>query len=173
MTETNEQYTDIDEKFNDEVNSAAVNEGIKAALPPQGTYQSHPDEYPLNAYLGEFDEKDADGAVTGKRRTITFTGLFTGKFDGEELTTRFRFAISPDRRKKRDYESGEMTEKDDLKTRLYDQAVKTYEKAAGEMPKRNTDLVEWLKSNPFKVRTFNTSDGESMVLSISPAGRGR
>lgn len=173
MTEDNGEYqVDMDEKFNDEVNTAAVNEGIKAALAPQGTYQTQ-EEYPLNAFLGESNEKDADGAITGQRRTITLTGLFAGKFDGEMVTTRLRFVLSPDRRKKRDFVTREMTDKDDLRTRLYDQAVKTYEKTVGEMPKKNTDLVEWLKSNPFKVRTFNTSDGESMVINISPAGRGR
>lgn len=171
MSERDEQTVDIDEKFNDEVNATAVNEGIKSALPPQGTYQTNPEEYPLNAFLGESDEKDESGSVISKRRTITFTGLVSGVFQGETVTNRIRFTISPDRRKKRDFETRELTEKDDIRTRLYDQAVKTYEKSVGEMPKRNNDLVEWLKSNPFNVRTFNTADGESMVITISPRGR--
>ena len=173
MTEYNENdQVDIDAKFNDEVNAEQVDQIIKDGLPPQGTYQTDPTEYPLNAFLNVNLEKHGE-TIVGERRVITFTGLASGRFDGETITNRLRFRISPDARKKRDFETKELTEKDDLMTRLYAQAVKAYETTVGEKPKRNPDLIEWVKNAPIRVRTFNTDGGESMVIAISPVGRAR
>ena len=163
---------DLDTLFSDEVNAAQVDQIIKDGLPPQGSYQTNPDEYEVNSFINMQDEKNAEGAVTGQRRVITFVGIATGRFDGDEVNARMRFRISPDARKKRDWETKELTEKDDLMTRLYAQAVKAYESTTGAKPKRNTDLIDWLKTSSIKVRTFNTDSGESLVIGITPVGRG-
>ena len=172
--ETADNVVDMDELFQREINEAEVNEINKRAAAPQGTYTTVPDEYPLNVFVNEIDEK-VNGEPTGTKRLIlTVTGMAQGVFKGETVNLRLRFGISPDQRAKRNFDTGEEIEgKDDLKTRLYAQAVTTYKASVGDAPKKLGDLVEFLKSSPYKVRTFNTTEGDSMVIAISPARRRR
>lgn len=175
MTEdyTEPQEVTIDSLFNNEVDTQATEDINRRAATPAGTYTTNPEEYPLNVFANLNEEKDADGAVVGKRTVATITGLAFATIKGEDVTLRLRVRISPDARKKRDFETKELTEKDDLMTRLWAQAVTTYKASVGEYPKRGTDLLEWVKSNPFKVRTFVTQEGENMAIAISPVGRRR
>jgi hypothetical protein len=174
--ETNEQVEtpDIESMFQDEViNAEQINQTIRDSGAPAGTYQSDPDEYPLNAYPKERELKDVEGAVIGKRRSIDIVGLFTMK----DTKTRIRFTISPDYGKRKVYENeswtGEYLDKPDSQSKLYAQAVKAYEATVKEMPKSVPALVEFLIATPFRVRTMVGRDGEPVVLAISPAGRGR
>ena len=179
MTEDNEQLPpDMESLFQDEViNAEQVNQTIRDSGAPAGTYQSQPEEYPLNAYPKVRELKDVEGAVIGTRRSIDVVGLFVGRFEGEDVKTRIRFTISPDAGKRKVYEgdqwTGEFMEKPDSQSKLYAMAVKTYEATVKEMPKTVPALVEWMKESTFKVRTMVGRDGEPVVLAISPAGRGR
>ena len=173
--ETNEQpEVTMDSLFTDEViNAEQVNQTIRDSGAPAGTYQSDPDEYPLNAYPKERELKDVEGAVIGKRRSIDIVGLFSMK----DTKTRIRFTISPDYGKRKVYEgdqwTGEYLDKPDSQSKLYAQSVKAYEATVKEMPKSIPALVEFLTSTPFRVRTMVGRDGEPVVLAVSPAGRGR
>lgn len=175
MTNEDEQNApDLESLFQDEViNAEQVNQIIRDSGAPAGTYQSDPDEYPLNAYPKEREEKDLDGNVIGKRRSIDIVGLFTMK----DTTTRIRFTISPDYRQKKVYVNdewtGEYLEKPDSQSKLYAMAVKAYETTVKEMPKGVMQLVEWLTSNQFRVRTMIGRDGDPVVLNVTAAGRGR
>ena len=165
---------DIDTMFADEViNADQINQTIRDSGAPAGTYQSDPDEYPLNAYPKERELKDVEGAVIGERRSIDIVGLFTMK----DTKTRIRFTISPDYGKRKVYQgdewTGEYLDKPDSQSKLYAQAVKAYEATVKEMPKGVPQLVEFLVSTPIRVRTMVGRDGEPVVLAISPAGRGR
>ena len=165
---------DMETLFQDEViNAEQVNQTIKDSGAPAGTYQSDPDEYPLNAYPKERELKDVEGQVIGKRRSIDIVGLFSMK----DTKTRIRFTISPDYAKKKIYVNNEWTgeylDKPDHQSKLYAQAVKTYEATVKEMPKSIPALVEFLTGTPIRVRTMQGDDGELVALSVSPAGRGR
>ena len=179
MTEDNEQLPpDMETLFQDEViNAEQVNQTIRDSGAPAGTYQSQPEEYPLNAYPKVRELKDVEGAVIGTRRSIDVVGLFVGRFEGEDVKTRIRFTISPDAGKRKVYEgdqwTGDYLDKPDSQSKLYAQAVKAYESSVKEMPKNVIALVEWMKESTFKVRTMVGRDGEPVVLAISPAGRGR
>ncbi len=169
---------DMESLFQDEViNAEQVNQTIRDSGAPAGTYQSDPDEYPLNAYPKERELKDVEGAVIGKRRSIDIVGLFTGRFDGADVRTRIRFTISPDYGKRKVYEGdqwiGEYLDKPDSQSKLYAQAVKAYEATVKELPKGVIQLIEWLRENPFRVRTMQGSNGDPVVLAISPVRRGR
>lgn len=157
---------DMDTLFNREVNEAEVNEVNRRSATPAGTYITNPDEYPINVFANTFNETDG-----GTRTVLTFAGLAQATIKGEDVTLRFRFRISPDARKKLDFETKEPTEKDDLPTRLYAQAVTAYRAQQKEAPKNVGQLVEWLKSSPIRVRTFVTQEGEPMVIAISAARR--
>ena len=175
MTEDNEQpVVDLESLFQDEViNAEQVNQTIRDSGAPAGTYQSNPEEYPLQAYPKERELKDVEGQVVGKRRSIDIVGLFTMK----DTKTRIRFTISPDYGKRKVYVdeswTGEYLDKPDSQSKLYAMAVKTYEATRNEMPKTVPALVEFLTETPFRVRTMQGRDGEPVVLAISPAGRGR
>ena len=179
MTEDNEQLPpDMETLFQDEViNAEQVNQTIRDSGAPAGTYQSQPEEYPLNAYPKVRELKDVEGALIGTRRSIDVVGLFVGRFEGEDVKTRIRFTISPDAGKRKVYEgdqwTGDYLDKPDSQSKLYAQAVKAYESSVKEMPKNVIALVEWMKESTFKVRTMVGRDGEPVVLAISPAGRGR
>ena len=179
MTEDNEQLPpDMETLFQDEViNAEQVNQTIRDSGAPAGTYQSQPEEYPLNAYPKVRELKDVEGAVIGSRRSIDVVGLFVGRFEGEDVKTRIRFTISPDAGKRKVYEgdqwTGDYLDKPDSQSKLYAQAVKAYESSVKEMPKNVIALVEWMKESAFRVRTMVGRDGEPVVLAISPAGRGR
>lgn len=177
MSEREEQTVDLESLFRDEVvNSEAVDKAIRESGAPAGTYTTNPDEYPLNVFVEEREEKDADGAVTGKRRQITLTGLVFATIAGRDEKARVRIRISPDVRQAKVYEgdqwTGEYLNKPDSQTKLYAQAVKVYQATVKETPKTVVALVEWLKENPFRVRTMVGRDGEPVVLAISPL-RGR
>ena len=179
MTEDNEQpVVDMESLFQDEVvNAEQVNQTIRDSGAPAGTYQSQPEEYPLQAYPKVRELKDVEGAVTGQRKSIDFAGLFVGRFEGKDVTTRIRFTISPEYSKRKVYEAdqwtGEFMDKPDSQSKLYAQAVKAYESSVKELPKNVLQLVEWMKESPFRVRTMVGRDGDPVVLAISPAGRGR
>ena len=169
-----QQTPDLESMFQDEViNAEQVNQTIKDSGAPAGTYQSDPDEYPLRAFPMEREEKDLEGQVTGKRRSINITGLFRMK----ETTTRIRFTISPDYRQKKVYEgdqwTGEHLEKPDSQSKLYAQAVKVYEATRKELPKSIPALVEFLIESPIAVRTMVGRDGEPVVLNVLAPRRGR
>ena len=174
IDETPTETPDLESLFQDEVtNAEQVNQTIKDSGAPAGTYQSNPNEYPINAYPQQRDEKNVEGAVIGQRKSINLVGLFTMK----DVTTRIRFTISPEYRQKKVYDgdswTGEYAEKPDSQSKLYAQAIKAYEASVHEMPKGVIALVEWMKVNPFRVRTMQGRDGDLVVLAISPAGRGR
>ena len=168
----------MDSLFENEViNAEQVNQTIRDSGAPAGTYQSQPEEYPLQAYPKIRELKDVEGQVTGSRKSIDFAGLFVGRFEGKDVTTRIRFTISPEYGKRKVYENeqwtGEFMEKPDSQSKLYAQAVKAYESSVKELPKNVLALVEWMKESSFRVRTMVGRDGEPVVLAISPAGRGR
>ena len=165
----------MDDLFNQEVDSAQVEETIRRSLPPVGTYTTNPDESPINVFVAKVAEKDATGRVTGSRRLATVTGMGTNLRGGEEFKARLRFKMSPDLRKAREYVDGEATgnllDKDDLASRLWAQAVQAYHKTNGSYPQKENELLEWLKSAPFKARIFHTRDGEIMVVAITAANQ--
>ena len=171
--ETNEQpVVDMESLFQDEViNAEQVNQTIKDSGAPAGTYQSDPDEYPLNAYPKERELKDVEGAVIGKRRSIDIVGLFSMK----DTKTRIRFTISPDYAKKKVYVNdewtGEFLDKPDSQSVLYAQSVKVYESVVKELPKSIPALVEFLVGTPIRVRTMQGRNGDLVVLNVTPAGR--
>ena len=176
--EQEQPVVDLESLFQDEViNAEQVNQTIRDSGAPAGTYTSQPEEYPINAYPKVRELKDVEGQVIGSRKSIDFAGLFVGRFDGKDVTTRIRFTISPEYGKRKGYEgdqwTGEYLDKPDSQSKLYAQAVKTYEATVKEMPKGVLQLVEFLTSTPFRVRTMVGRDGDPVVLAISPAGRGR
>ena len=180
MTDERDEQSEVtmDSLFENEViNADQVNQTIRDSGAPAGTYQSNPEEYPLQAYPKVRELKDVEGQVIGSRKSIDIVGLFMGRFDGKEERARVRFTISSQPAKKKVYVNdawtGEYLDKPDSQSKLYAQAVKAYESSAKEMPKNVLALVEWLRENPFRVRTMIGRDGDPVVLAISPAGRGR
>ena len=176
--EREEPVVDMESLFQDEVvNADQVNQTIRDSGAPAGTYTSQPEEYPLQAYPKVRELKDVEGQVIGSRKSIDFAGLFVGRFEGKDVTTRIRFTISPEYGKRKVYEgdqwTGEFMDKPDNQSKLYAQAVKAYESSVKELPKNVLALVEWMKESSFRVRTMVGRDGEPVVLAISPAGRGR
>ena len=179
MTEYNEnepQEVTLDSLFADEqVNGEQVNQAIRDSGAPAGTYTSNPDEFPLQVYPEYRDEKDVEGQVTGKRKGVTFRGLFSGTFAGKVERARIRFSISPDYRQKKVYVddqwTGEYLEKPDNQSKLYAQAVKVHEAKVRELPKTFLALVEWMQQNPISVRTMIGRDGEPVVLNVVAARR--
>ena len=162
---------------NEVINADQVNQTIRDSGAPAGTYQSNPEEYPLQAYPKVRELKDVEGQVIGSRKSIDIVGLFTGRFDGKEERARVRFTISPEYHNRKVYEgdqwTGEYLDKPDSQSKLYAQSVKAYETTVKEMPKSIPALVEFLTSTPFRVRTMVGRDGEPVVLAVSPVGRGR
>jgi len=178
MSEREEgQTVDLEMLFRDEVvNSEAVDKAIRESGSPAGTYTTNPEEYPLNVFVEEREEKDADGKVTGKRRQITLTGLVFATIAGRDEKARVRIRISPDVRQAKEYDADTWTggylNKPDSQTKLFAMAAKVYEATVKDKPKSVVALVEFLKENPFRVRTMVGRDGEPVVLAISPT-RGR
>ena len=176
--ERDESTVDMESLFQNEViNAEQVNQTIRDSGAPAGTYQTNPEEYPLQVYPKVRELKDMEGQVTGSRKSIDIVGLFTGRFDGKEERARVRFTISPEYHRRKVYEgdqwTGEFMDKPDSQSKLYAQAVKAYEAGAKELPKNVLQLVEWMTQNPFRVRTMVGRDGDPVVLAISPTGRRR
>jgi hypothetical protein len=170
------QPVDLESLFQDEVvNSEQVNQTIRDSGAPAGTYTSDPEAYPLSVFPEVREEKGVNGDVTGQRKCATIMGLFTGTFEGKEVRTRIRIRLSPDYRRAKVYEgdqwTGEFQNRPDSQSKLYAQAVKVYEAKVKETPKNVLQVIEFLRENPFRVRTMVGRDGEPVVLAISPAGR--
>jgi hypothetical protein len=170
------QPVDLESLFQDEVvNSEQVNQTIKDSSAPAGTYQSDPEVYPLSVFPEVQEEKDVNGNVIGQRKCVTIMGLFTGTFEGKEVCTRIRFRLSPDYRQAKIYVddqwTGEFRDKPDSQSKLYAQSVKVYEAKMKEIPKTVLEVIEFLRENPFRVRTMQGRGGEPVVLAISPVRR--
>lgn len=159
---------------------------LKNELPPQGTYTTRPEDYPVNVSVHKFEEKVDKGRNPG-RTLIRFSGFAFGTFQGKEERLKYEFQVSPNKQKKREYapndegkqewtgnyldgEDGRV-DQDDMPTRLYAQANALYKTANGEYPKKVTDLVGFLTTTPFRLRTFNTPDGKVIVTQL-PGRRG-
>ena len=171
--ETNEQPVDIDTLFNQEVNAAEADAAISSLLPPKGNYQTNPDEFPLQAYANSFEEKDGSGV----RRMITLIGQVFATIEGVEYKTRLRLKLSPDARKAQEYvddqPTGELSDKDDAATKRWNEALKLYKDKCKELPKKESNVIEFLQSNPFRVYGYHGRDGEMGFSQITAPKRGR
>ena len=164
----------IDTLFNNEVDAAKADEAIQSLLPPKGNYQTNPDEFPLSAFANEFEEKDGSGT---KRRMITLVGQTFANIEGTEYKTRLRLRLSPDARKAQEYvddqPTGELSDKDDAATKRWNEALKLYKEKRKELPKRESDVVEFLQTTPFRVYGYHTNGGEMGFSQITATKRGR
>lgn len=142
---------DIDSVLGGEVNVEDTAATLKAGLPPAGTYQSDPEQYPLSAFV----DKDKAG-----RRVITLQGIAV--FKGGESKARIRVKLSPDTREGKVYvdgqDTGESTGKPDSKSLRWAEAVRAYQQTFKENPKREANVVEYLKTSPIKFRMFQGSE---------------
>lgn len=174
MTEDyQDNVVDIDSMFNKEVDASQAEEAIQSLLPPKGNYQTNPDDYPLNAFANEFEEKDG----SGKRRMVTLTGFAFATIEGTEYKTRLRLRLSPDARKAAEYvddePTGELTDKDDAATKRWNEALKLYKDKVKSLPKNELELIEFLKATPFRVYGYHGRNGEMGFSQITAPKRGR
>jgi hypothetical protein len=175
----------LDDLFKQDVDLAVADEINRASLSPSGTYQSDPGEAPLNAFPSKVKLKDADGNETGQERlVITLTGRAVATIKGKVEKAGLRVRMSPDRMKKVDFESGEVTDKDDLQSRLWAQAIGAFKAQFGEAPKSMGAVVQYLTEYPVRFRVIQIGvptksnpepNGEpgNLVMSISPVRKQR
>lgn len=153
----------LDDLHDREVDVAGARAVQQRALPPSATYETDPDENgPMNVAVAIVPEKRG-GALTGTSRTvITLSGRATAfrvrGEDGEvsDVPTGIRFKMSPDVRRKVDWETQEETDKDDIQTKLWAQAVTVYQQAIGDEPKSQKAVVEYLRDNAARYRLIQT-----------------
>lgn len=137
------------EQWNESVDHEGVDRTRKDSQLPGGGYNTVPQ---LSLTRKKYD----DG-----RRVASFFGPVIGvdsKNEGAE--GRVRFAISPDRRDKEDGSP-------DLKSRLYAQAVTTYERVTGSPAVLVEDVLRFLQDNPVRLRLMQ-GDEDNVVLNIGP-----
>lgn len=170
----------LDDLFNEEVDLATADDINRSALSPAGTYQSNPEEAELSASVARVKMKDKDGNETGVERTmVTVVGRVTATIKGEQVSGGVRVRLSPDRIKKNDFETGEATDKDDMASRLWANAVTAYKTHFGESPKNKGQVVEYLTKYPVRFRQIQVGvptksnpepNGEpgNLVVAISP-----
>ena len=139
------------ETWDEQVDRQAVDQTRKDSQLPPGGYNTIPQ---LSLTRVKYD----DG-----RRVAKFFGSVIGvdtKNEGQE--GRVRFAVSPDRRDKLE-EPG----KPDIKSRLYAQAVTTFERVTGSPAATIEDVLRFLQDNPVRVRLMQ-GDEDNVVLNIGP-----
>jgi hypothetical protein len=150
----------LDDLFQEEVNVGEAEAVLARALPPQATYQTDPEAFgPMNVSVARMEEKDGE-QVIGHRQVITLTGRGKAriKVNGEmkEVSTGLRVQVSPDVRKSAEYvdgvATGEVSDKDDSKSKLWAQAVGAFKEAFKEAPKSKGAVVEYLRDHPVRYR---------------------
>jgi len=138
------------EAWNDEVDHKAVKQTTSDSMLPAGGYNTLPE---MSLTRKKYD----DG-----RRVANFFGTIVGcenRTEGRD--GKIRFAISPDRRDKEGVEEA----KPDIKSRLYAQAVTTYEKVLGSKPATIEDVLTFIRDNPVRLRLMQ-GDDDNVVLNI-------
>ena len=131
----------------------------RASRPPQlakGTYNSVPELVVSNVYT------DDNG-----RRSLKYFGQFKGTGDVTGVTGYGSFWISPDDKDKEDGSP-------DLKTKLMNQAVKTFRTVHGVAPSESVDktaVLKYLAKYSVAVRFLPPRDAESdsLAVAITPA----
>ena len=177
MTDERDEQVDMESLFNKELDEAKLAEEQQSLLPPKGNYTTNPDDYPLNVFYNVFKEK-VDGAETGEeRRMITFTGRVTTISEGKEVSAPLRLRMSPDHRLKMLYENdeptGEFDTKPDSAYTTWLEATKLYKEKVKESPKTEQNVIEFLKSVPFRVYGYHGRNGEMGFKNITAVKRGR
>lgn len=156
QNETPTEFT-MDEFFSMEVDQSQVEETLRKGLVPSGTYQTDPAEFgEMNVYPRLVEEKDDQGTVTGHRRVVRITGRGRAKVKiGEEMKLiegRIEFEMSPEYRNKRDWNTGEISEQPDSRSKLWAQACKAFEATYHEKAKNGAQVVSYLTSTPVRFR---------------------
>jgi len=137
------------EAWSEGVDHEGVNATRKDSQLPGGSYNTVPS---LSLSRKKYD----DG-----RRVANFFGQIIGvESKNEGVEGRIRFAISPDRRDKLEEEG-----KPDLKSRLYAQAVTTYERVMGVPAATIEDVLQFVANNPVRLRLMQ-GDEDNVVLNI-------
>lgn len=162
------EYEDETQTGEAELIDAKEAEEIKKANQPlAGDYVTDPESFGDLTITREVLADDND------RVLYQLAGRMRSARRGHEDTVNFiRFRLSRDRRAKRDYETNEeVPGKDDIKSRLYSDAVDVYKGAHDDAtPKTMKDLTEWLASTPgVRVNTMVGDRGDLIVLRIKPA----
>lgn len=129
----------------------------KAAMGKAGTYCTVP---PMVVQAGF--TKDSEYGKGGRLQYAAY-GPAVMKDGTEE---RLRFTYSPIRLNKV-AEDGSETEKPDNKSKLFSQAVQAYATVYGKRPETQADIVEYLRTYPVLLRTFQGNDG-LIVTNLAP-----
>ena len=184
-----ENSVSLDDLHNIEVNQADVDDTLRRGLLPQGTYLTNPDEFgEMAAFPRMLEEKDDAGNITGRRLVVALRGRGRAKVriktgytvESKTVEGRVDFEISPDVRRKLNWETKEPMDSNDLRSTLYAQATKAYQAHFGERPKSVAQVVEYLQKFPIKARMIQIGvptknrpepDGEprNLVMVISAA----
>ena len=187
--DTNAETVSLDSLHTQEINHAEVDDTLRRGLSPAGTYLTNPAEFgEMNATVAKVEEKDDAGKVIGERLVITLVGRGTARVrlgtENKEVTAPIRVQMSPDTRRKRDFQTGEELEQNDSKSQRWAEAVKAYEQQFKERPKNVGAVVEFLQKYPARFRVIQvgvptknnpTPDGEprNFVMAIYAARAGR
>lgn len=147
----------MDDFFSMEVDQAGVEETLRKGLLPNGTYRTDPDEFgDMNAYPRLMEEKDDQGTVIGTRRVIRLTGRGKAKVKIKkelvQIDGRLEVELSPDYRDKRDFETGEILDVPDSRSKLWAQAVRAFETHYQEKAKNAGQVVAYLTKVPVRFR---------------------
>lgn len=153
----------LDDLHTAEVNVDEARQVIQRSLPPTATYETDPaTNGPLTVTVAKVQEKRG-GQPTGTFRTvITMSGRAVAynvrneEGEVEDIPTGIRFRMSPEVRNKVDFETQEDTDKDDIQTRLWAQAVAAYKATYKEDPKTQAQVVEYLRDTPARYRLIQT-----------------
>jgi hypothetical protein len=159
-------------------------EVARSGLVPAGTYQTDPAKNgPMNVLVNQFEEKDDAGNVTGTRLMVTFTGRGEARVKiGNDIVNQtggLRVRLSPQYRKKLDFDTREELASYDMASRLWQNAESAFKQAFGEAPKNAGQVVEYLRDYSVRFRQIQvgvptksnpTPNGEpgNMVVAISP-----
>ena len=178
--EASDDTTTLERLHQEEVNVAGAQAILKRSLPPNGTYESNPDEFGPLTMTETMQPDKRGGVLTGtKRWVISYFGRFTarGLRDPEtgevsDYTTVARFRISPEERKSAiyvdDMPTGEDSDRDDMSTRLWAQVVQAYGRTFNEVPKQKVQVTEFVRDNALRFRLIRQMDGSGMrVVTIS------
>lgn len=168
---TEYEGVDMDEIYNTPFDDEGAEQVRAASLPPQGYYTTNPDEFPPTVIPRMVDEKTGE-QVTGQRRVIKVVARVEAVINNKAEVALVRFDISPDKRHAKVYENGEWTgefkTKYDMNSVRWAQFGKVYEQTMGEKPKVDANVIEFIKTTPFKVKVGHFN-GEVSVNEIQKA----
>ena len=162
MAEFPNDGVDMDELFNRPFDEESASEVEKASLAPEGYYVTNPDEYPVTFAPYLFED----------RRIINVITRAEGKVAGEYHVAMLRFKVSPDKKHAQVWEDGKPTGQEkttfDMPSVLWTQARNAYKATVGDGPKTEAALIDFLKSQPVKVKVGHFN-GKLTVKGIEKA----